>query len=236
MKRFFKDYYITVLAVLGLTVLAFATSVDIHTWTGAGSRSNTVEFKIQEATVGSAADFIPGTDNANSLGTSSLRFDDIQSYDATLSDDLTVVDDIYRVSESAVAHSTTTGEGTIKWAYLAGSTDAIVGHLLVFANAALGTSQGVTVTVADAAADLTTWAGVCAVAASTGGVVGVYSCAGDWVIALTTGSVSEGQTLVSDATNDGYLKADATPTTGADVGVALEDGTTAGGSTLIQLR
>lgn len=226
-----KMFLIPIFGVVGFSVFIWAAELgDIETWTGMGARRDTVEFKVNEPTVGSAADFIPGTNNVNSLGTDDLAFDAIYTYD------LIQKGDAYVGSNTAVAHSTTTGEGKIAWAYLAGTTNAVVGHLLVFANAALGTSQGVTVTVGNNTADLTTWAGICAVAASTGGVVGIYNRAGDWVLARTTGTVTEGQILVSGTSADGYLQADATPTTGADVGVALEDGTAAGGLTLIQLR
>lgn len=225
--------------LVGLCAIIFAASGTIHTWTGKGSRRNTVEFEIREPTVGTAADFIPGTDNANSLGTSSAAWDDIQTYDLTVLDDLIVTDDVTLTDQiirgdSTAAASTTTSNGSYFTALLVGSTDCVEGSLLVGANATLGTSQGVSVTISDNVADLTSWIGVAVAAASTGSVVNVYNSG--WVLARTTGTVTEGQTLVSSADAEGHLAADITPTTGADVGVALEDGTAAGGLTLIRLR
>ena len=161
------------------------------------------------------------------------------SADLTATDDLTVTDDtlltdqVYRRSLTAVAHSTSVSTGEIFWAYLGGSTNAALGAVLVAADAGLGTTEGVAVTVSDNVADLTSWVGVCAVAASTGGIVGIYTSG--YVLALTTGTVQEGNTLVNSALGHGYLGADTTPTTGADVGVALGERTGAG-LTLIRLR
>lgn len=63
--------------VLAVATLAWAGTVYIHTWTGSGSRRNTVEFAIAASAPGSAAAFLPGTTNTNALGSSSLRFSNV---------------------------------------------------------------------------------------------------------------------------------------------------------------
>jgi len=92
-KRFLYGWLVGLMLTSPLQINSAPLDGDIETWTGMGARRNTEEFKVNEPTVGTAADFIPGTDNTNSLGTSALRFDDVQTYDLTVADDLTVTDD-----------------------------------------------------------------------------------------------------------------------------------------------
>ncbi len=68
---------------LGVAGYLIAASGSIATWTGGGARNNTIEFEILAPTVGTAADFVPGTDNTNSLGTTALAWDDVQTNDFT---------------------------------------------------------------------------------------------------------------------------------------------------------
>jgi hypothetical protein len=60
-------WFVGVALVVGITI-AYAASGDIVTWTGMGSRRNSVEFKITSATIGNPADLVPGANNANSIG------------------------------------------------------------------------------------------------------------------------------------------------------------------------
>jgi hypothetical protein len=46
-------------------------------WFGKGSRNNTYQFKITSGNSIGAANLVPGTDNTNALGTSSLRFSNV---------------------------------------------------------------------------------------------------------------------------------------------------------------
>lgn len=85
-----------------------------------------------------------------------------------------------------------------------------------------------------ATTDLTSWIGI-AEEAVAAGAVGYVTVAG-YALALTTGTVNRGDTLVSTTSAAGYLTGDSTPTTGADVGVALSSGTSAGGLTVVRLR
>lgn len=89
MKKKLRIYALGISAVL-LSAGILLAQQKIWTMTGNGARRNTVEYQIQTTTVGSAADLVPGTDNTNSLGTSSLAWDDIQTEDLTVQDDLTV--------------------------------------------------------------------------------------------------------------------------------------------------
>jgi hypothetical protein len=62
-----------------VTSIALAAVGTIQTWTGKGSRRSTVEFTIESPTVGTAAKFLPGTANANSLGSTTSYFKDVVS-------------------------------------------------------------------------------------------------------------------------------------------------------------
>jgi hypothetical protein len=67
-----------------VAVSGFAASGTIHTWTGMGSRRNTVEMTLESSSLGTAAALRPGTDNANALGTSTYRWSDLQTVLATI--------------------------------------------------------------------------------------------------------------------------------------------------------
>lgn len=94
-------------------------------------------------------------------------------------------------------------------------------------------SGSVEVGLGGATNDLTTVVGIAAEAGSAGDVIDMY--VSGFVLARTTGTVVAGNTLVSTTAAAGYLAADATPTTGADVAVALSTGTAAGGLTKVLL-
>jgi len=115
---------------------------------------------------------------------------------------------------------------------LSGNLAAIEGHLLVSTHAVAGC--GPAVMVSTLTIDVTTWFGIAKAAASTGSIVDVYY--DGFVLALTTGTVNPGDTLVSTNTVRGYLGADTTPTTGAEVGIAMSAGTAAGGRVKIRMR
>lgn len=85
-----------------------------------------------------------------------------------------------------------------------------------------------------ATTDLTDWVGISEGAVAVGSVG--YVTVGGYALALTSGTVNRGDVLVSTVGASGYLGADTTPTTGADVGVALSSGNAAGGLTIIRLR
>lgn len=88
--------------------------------------------------------------------------------------------------------------------------------------------------VSPATLDLTDWVGISEGTVAAGSVG--YVTVGGYALALTTGTVNRGDCIVSTGTVAGYMGADTTPTTGADIGVALSSGTAAGGLTLIRLR
>lgn len=133
---------------------------------------------------------------------------------------------------TSTATTSGTSVGLTKKAYLSGTAAAIEGSLLITTTPVSG--YGLSVAVSLAGADQTSWLGVAKSAASTGSVVDVYYSG--FVLALTTGTVAPGDTLVTSSLVRGYLAADVTPTTGADVGVALSAGVAAGGLTKIKLR
>jgi hypothetical protein len=143
---------------------------------------------------------------------------------------------------TAVSTTTTSGtsQGTIFTAYLkdggatVGTIAAVEGSVLCSTTASTNAGDYVTVVVCPATLDFTGWVGIAAAAASTGSVVNVYDSG--WVLARTTGTVVAGDVLVTTGSVAGYLWRDTTPTTGADVGVAMGPGNAAGGLTRIRLR
>lgn len=147
-------------------------------------------------------------------------------------------DTYYGVSTVGISTAITSGnsQGSIHYVYLKGTQAAVEGSLLVSTTPA-STNNGVTVAVSNIGADVTSWIGIASAAASTGSIVGMYT--DGFVLALTTGAVTAGATLVNatNAGGRGHLKADTTPTTGADVGVAMSAKTaTASSLILIKLR
>lgn len=110
-----------------------------------------------------------------------------------------------------------------------GSTAWVQGTLVTVNDGAAGCGQ-----TSPATTDLTDWIGISEGAVAAGSVG--YVTVGGYALALTTGTVNRGDALVSTGTVAGYLGADTTPTTGADVGVALSSGPAAGGLTIIRLR
>ena len=72
----------------------YADSTHRNSIMGTGARRNTIEIEFVEPSAGSALNMVPGTDNTNALGTSSLRYSDVQTYDLTAADDVTVTDDL----------------------------------------------------------------------------------------------------------------------------------------------
>ena len=59
MKR--SHWLFGIISLLVVVAIGYTATGDIITWTGLGSRRRTVEFKISSASVGSAADIVPGT-------------------------------------------------------------------------------------------------------------------------------------------------------------------------------
>lgn len=141
-----------------------------------------------------------------------------------------------QLGPTGVTSSTATDSGNSIGQYvtanLAGATNALEGHVLVATHPVAG--KGFSVAVAAATADQTRWVGIAKGAASVGEPVEVYYSG--FVLARTTGTVVSGDSLVTSSAAAGYLAADTTPTTGADVGVAIASGTTSGGLTRIRLR
>ena len=209
MRKFLKDYMWPIFAVIGLGFMIC-------------TEGNVYAAKINYQT---------WNGNGPRSGTAEMR---LEGDTLGARSELQLTGDIAR-STWTVAHSTSESTGTWFPCELAGSTAAVQGHLMV-STASIGNADGCRVVVSDCVTglDQTGWVGIAVSSASLGTVVKIYTSG--FVLALTTSTVNPGDTLVSDVDNDGYLKADTTPTTGADVGVALESSSGAGGLTLIRLR
>lgn len=78
------------------------------------------------------------------------------------------------------------------------------------------------------------WLGISEGAVAVGAVGSIT--VGGYALALTSSTVNRGDVLVTSVTTSGYLWANAAPTSGADVGVAISSGVAAGGLTIIRLR
>lgn len=237
--------FAAILFGIGVAAILHAATYDLWTLTGTGARRNTVEFRIQAPDTDgtNGASLLPGTDNINAIGSSSLALSAVYTYDLNVSDDLTVTDDFIRGSLTTAVSTTNTsgsGLGTIFTAYLkdggagVGTIAAVEGSVLCSTTASALAGNNVTVVVCPATGDFTAWIGIAAAAASTGSVVNVYDSG--WVLALTTGPVTAGDVLITTTGAQGYLGFDNTPTTGADVAVALGPGPVGGGLTRVRLR
>jgi hypothetical protein len=243
MKKF--KGYLLALAIFAIPSIYFAADGTIHFWTGKGPRHNTLEMELREPTVGTAADLLPGADNTNSLGTSSLAWDDVQTYDISVLDDLTLSSDTARVilggSSAAVSTVTTSGEslGTTVSVYMFDGPTGVAaseGSVLV-ATAASPTAATSMTAQTSTGAIITNWIGIAAADISTGSVGQCFI--NGVVLALTTGTVAAGDLLVTTGTAVGYLATDNSDwgqRQGAIVGVAIGNGTAAGGLTKIRLR
>ena len=78
-----------VFAFMLMAVTVFADSVRRNTIMGTAARRNTVEWDFVEPSAGSAMNLVPGTDNTNSIGTSSLRIKDFRAVTATFTGPIT---------------------------------------------------------------------------------------------------------------------------------------------------
>lgn len=142
-----------------------------------------------------------------------------------------------RLGKDGTAETTSTSSGNSQGIMIpvkihADSSAVLEGSVLV-ANPPTSSGGDVVVSLGAATNDLTTIVGIAAEAGSAGDVIDMYISG--FVLARTTGTVVAGNTLVSTTASAGYLAADATPTTGADVAVALSTGTAAGGLTKVLL-
>ncbi len=121
MNRFKKPGLFLAVALAGILIgsaigPAVGNAVEqagwITGWLGKGSRRNTREFSITSGSSIGAANFVPGTDNTNALGTSSLRFSNVFSTllnisgAATLSSTLAVTGPITASAGVGVINST----------------------------------------------------------------------------------------------------------------------------------
>lgn len=151
----------------------------------------------------------------------------VQFYDDTVR---LVLSKGFVMSLIAPSTATTAGNslGQVVPAYLAGSTSAFEGSVLIATNPTPG--YGFSVIVASGT-DLHSVVGVAKASASTGSLVDVYYSG--FVLARTTGTVVPG-TLLGTTSAPGYLKVIVSST--AAVGVSMATGNTAGGLTKIKLK
>lgn len=240
MKRTFKSPLLWLWACVAIGIMAIrveSARTDIITLQGSGSYWGKDVIGVNS----SGTLYFNNSSESNVFTVTSSGVGTFTST-VTVSGDLRLTDENIILGAYGTAISTTntaaSSRGTILHAYLKdGGTEqaaAVEGSVICSTSPSSSAGNSVTVFVCPTTLDLTSWIGVAAAAASTGTVVQVYTSG--WVLALTTGTVSSGDTLVTTATARGYLGTDTTPTTGADVGVALGPGTSAGGLTRIRLR
>lgn len=131
--KFHKQFILSVLCGM-LAFPALAADGTIHTWTGKGSRHNTTEMEIRSPSLGTAADFIPGTDGSGNLGTASNSWANVNTDDLTVNDDLTVTDAL------TVNGNVTAGDAATDTFTFTGSTVIIPTTGLYFGTAAANTN------------------------------------------------------------------------------------------------
>ena len=212
MKKYRLLLWTALVAVLGATAL-YSARTDIFTLQGEGSLRNVDVFRISS--------------------TGDVTFTDSSSYNAFNMDSTTGELSIYsgdvNLGANASQPSTSNFYGLKVSLKNCGSTSWVAGNLVIVDDSAAGCGA-----VGTATTDLTDWVGIAEGTVAAGSIG--YVTVGGYALALTTGTVNRGDTLVSTTSAAGYLTGDSTPTTGADVGVALSSGTAAGGTTLIRVR
>ena len=91
MKKLSAGYWIVLSLVSGGIIASlWAESSYRNTIMGTGARRNTVEFNWVEPSAGSAMNMVPGTTNTNALGTSALRWSDVQTTNLTAAGNVTI--------------------------------------------------------------------------------------------------------------------------------------------------
>ena len=216
-----KKYTFGVLIGLCVGSVFAASNFFTDRWTilGTGSLRNTAV-----AWIDSAYDFFI-TDSA-----SYTAF----SVDST-SGEVTIYNgDLQLGSDGTAPDTSSGGYYGIKVPFTNASGQALTqGHIIVVNSTGTGTGKIVGVT------STTTILGVCEGTVAAGAVG--YATVAGYALVLTTGTVLPGDVIVSSNPFGagavlGYGGADATPDSGADVGVAMSAGTAAGGLTLIRVR
>lgn len=213
--------------------LGSSTTQGVVNWSGtvySGENSYLYRFRVATITASSYITQLSDQDDFVTQVKNNKGIPILDIYD----DSLRVYGQIYETGTIIPSTATTSGtsEGRSRPAYLTGTTAALEGSVLIATTPVAG--HDFSVIVARAVADQTGWVGVAKAAKSTGSIVDVYYSG--FVLARTTGTVNPGDTLVTSSATAGYLASDTTPTTGADMAVALSAGTSTGGLTKVRLR
>lgn len=106
-----------------------------------------------------------------------------------------------------------------------------VGTVLIASNTGIGYVNSAAATI-----DITGIVGIAAEAISATSNGWMIPRGGGYAVALTTGTIAIGDVLVTSGTVAGRLGVDNTPTTGADVAIAMEAGDAAGDSIVVIMR
>jgi hypothetical protein len=177
------------------------------------------------------------TDFLSISGNGSLRNTSIFWIDANR--DVSVYDGDVILGGSGSTPSTTAGTypGVQVPFYNASATTLVQGNVIIASatNATAGAGYGSIAAVLST----TNVVGICAGTVASG-AVGWMTVSG-YALVLTTGTVNMGNVLVSTAGTvgtgaAGYAGAIVAPTSGTDIGIAMSQGTAAGGLTLVRLR
>lgn len=230
--------WIGLVGIAGVSlVFALGSGYPFKSWQifGLGAFRNTPQFYTAVPSAGASTHFYPGTDNTNDLGSSSLGFRTIYTYDLTMQDDLQLNSANSQVQFGATTSVSSTvvlgaSQGTLYLAQLGGGVASAEGSAMV-ATSTSGTN--ITVMVAQGSALNTAFVGIASGVVSTGSVVGVFDTG--WVNALTVGAVSAGdQVYISSV--PGYLST-LNFTTGPVCGIALQAASNVfGGITKIRVK
>lgn len=167
------------LLFLGIVALGWASlSYPFQHWRafGTGSTRDTVQFEIVTLAVGGSAVLRPGTDNANALGTSSLRFSDVQTYNATIAGNTTLGD---ATGDTVTVNGDPTFANTSRSAYTPNTVYALLASSTIATDSnyvLIGSSGGaITLTSTPNIATTTASAGTICIFRSTGPAVTLQS-------------------------------------------------------------
>lgn len=132
---------------------------------------------------------------------------------------------------SVTLPTSTTGSNFSRWVPCYNVGAAVTqGDILIASNTGTGY-----ISKAPATLDLTSVVGVAAEAIASGAKGWMVPPGGGYVIIHASGTINIGDVLVSSGATAGYAWADTTPTTGADIAVAMQANTSGSGNGILAI-
>lgn len=128
--------------------------------------------------------------------------------------------------------TTVTGSNFSRWVPVKniGSSAVIQGQILIASNTGTGFVMG-----APATLDLTNTVGVAAEGIASGATGWMVPRGGGYAVILASGTIAIGDVLVSSGATAGYAWSDTTPTTGAQLAIAMSANTSGSGNPILAI-